>query len=90
MMYPFLQLDDDTEIVHSELKPDGQVKVYLEQPDAKTGFNHATCWLPSYRWEDIYGFSPDQIQYYQSVIESTAHLIMEFAAEGGFNHAQVV
>ena len=30
MMYPFMTLDDDTEIVHSEMKPDGRVKVYLE------------------------------------------------------------
>ena len=85
MMYPFLQLDDNTEIVHSELKPDGEVKVYLEQPDAVAGFKYATCWLPSYRWENISGFSEQQIEKYQEVIESTAHLIMEFAAKGGFN-----
>lgn len=35
MMYPFMTLDDDTEIVHSEMKPDGRVKVYLEKPDAE-------------------------------------------------------
>ena len=35
MMYPFLTLDDEAEIVHSERKPDGQVKVYVEKPDEK-------------------------------------------------------
>ena len=35
MMYPFLTLDDGTEIVHSERKPDGRVKVYVEKPDEK-------------------------------------------------------
>ena len=34
MMYPFLTLDDQTEIVHSEMREDGTVKVYLEKPDA--------------------------------------------------------
>ena len=30
MMYPFLTLDDGTEIVHSEMLPDARVKVYME------------------------------------------------------------
>lgn len=41
MMYPFMTLDDNTEIVHSEMKEDGQVKVYLERPDEKDCFHHA-------------------------------------------------
>ena len=48
MMYPFMTLDDDTEIVHSEMKPDGRVKVYLEKPDAEDCFHSAVCWLPGY------------------------------------------
>jgi hypothetical protein len=87
MMYPFMTLDDNTEIVHSEMQPDGTVKVYMEQPDAQTGFRHATCYLPSYRWEDISGFSDQEIARYQEVIESTAHLILQFSQEGGFEHA---
>ena len=31
MMYPFMTLDDDTEIVHSDMLPDGRVKVYIER-----------------------------------------------------------
>ena len=38
MMYPFMTLNDDTEITHSEMKPDGRVKVYIETPDEKTAF----------------------------------------------------
>ena len=30
MMYPFMTLDDGTEIVHSEMSADGRVKVYME------------------------------------------------------------
>ena len=32
MMYPFIQLQDDTEIVHSEILEDEVVKVYIEKP----------------------------------------------------------
>ena len=30
MMYPYMTLNDDTEITHSEMYPDGKVKVYIE------------------------------------------------------------
>ena len=55
MMYPFLTLDDQTEIVHSQLLDDGSVKVYVEKPDAKDCFHYATCFLPEYLWEDVFG-----------------------------------
>ena len=70
MMYPFLTLDDETEIVHSDIQPDGRVKVYIERPDAKDGFHHATCWLPDYQWEDIYGFSQNDIARFQEIIRA--------------------
>ena len=79
MMYPFLQLDDGTEIVHSDMLPNGEVKVYIEKPDAVDGFHHAVCFLPGYRWEDVSGFSPEEVQRFQEVLESTAHLIIEFS-----------
>ena len=87
MMYPFFTLDDETEIVHSEMRPDGTVKVYMERPDEKDGFHHAACYLPDYRWEDIFGFSKGELSRFQEVIESTAHLILQFSKEGGFEDA---
>lgn len=87
MMYPFMTLDDGTEIVHSEMRKDGSVKVYMEKPDEKDGFHHAACYLPQYQWEDVFGLSEEEIARCKEVIESTAHLIMQFAQEGGFDHA---
>lgn len=87
MMYPFLTLDDNTEIVHSQLLDGGHVKVYMEKPDAEDGFHSAVCMLPEYRWENISGFSEAELAKYREVISSTAHLILRFAAEGGFDHA---
>lgn len=73
MMYPFMTLDDGTEIVHSEMLPDGRVKVYIEKPDAKDCFHSAVCYLPDYTWEQISGFSPAEIDRYQKFLETTAH-----------------
>ena len=87
MMYPFLTLDDGTEIVHSEMGSDGTVKVYMERPDEKDCFHHAACYLPDYRWEDVLGFSEGELSRHREVIESTAHLILQFSKEGGFENA---
>ncbi len=87
MMYPFLTLDDAAEIVHSEMRPDGTVKVYIEKPDAKDGFHSAVCILPGYQWQDISGFSEAELARYNEVIHSTAHLIFQFSQEGGFDSA---
>ena len=89
-MYPFVTLNDGTEIVHSELKEINgkkQVKVYIETPSETDCFHHATYYLPEYRWEDISGYSEEEMKYFVDFIESTAHLIMEFAADGGFENA---
>lgn len=90
MMYPFMELNDGTCIVHSEaLSENGKerVKVYIEKPDAELGFRHATCWLPDYTWEDIEGFSDAEIKYLKEFVESTASVIIKFARQGGFGNA---
>ena len=86
-MYPFLTLDDSAEIVHSEMRPDGTVKVYVEKPDAQDGFHSAVCILPGYQWQDVFGFSTEEMARYEEVIRSTAHLILRFSQEGGFDSA---
>ena len=87
MMYPFMTLDDGTEIVHSEMLPDQRVKVYVEKPDTKDCFHHMTCYLPSYEITSVHGFSKAEQDKYMEIIRSTAHLIMEFSKDGGFENA---
>lgn len=77
VIYPFMTLKDGTEIVHSEMKADGKVKVYIEKPDFKLAFRYATCWLPGYSWENIYGFSENEIRMYQEIIEKKTQLIFD-------------
>ena len=87
MMYPLLTMDDSTEIVHSDMQANGKVKVYVEKPDEKDCFHNATCWIPGYTWEDINGFSKEEVDSYQLVIESLSHLILRFSKEGGLENA---
>lgn len=89
MMYPFMQLDDNTEVVHSELRTNAAgeyVRVYFEKP-VEGGFQSASCYLPQYRWEDIEGFTDEDIHHYQDFLETTAHLILRFAKQGGLGNA---
>ena len=89
MMYPYMTLNDDTEITHSEMKPDGRVKVFIETPDLNDGFHSAICWLPEYSWE-CHCYSDAEMSYFKNLIRNNAHLIMEFSQEGGILNASVV
>ncbi|MCQ2368070.1 MAG: hypothetical protein MJ109_03555 [Kiritimatiellae bacterium] len=86
MMYPFMTLDDNTMIAHSEKLADGQIRVCIEQPIMR-GFKAATCMLPSYQWSDVEGFSEEELKEYQQIIEDGAHLIYEYSETGGFLNA---
>lgn len=90
MMYPYMTLNDDTEITHSEMKDDGRVKIYIETPDLKDGFHNAVCWIPGYQWENINGYSESEMQYFKKLIRDNAHLILEFSQEGGVLHAAAI
>lgn len=87
MMYPFLTLDDETEITHSEFLSSGKVKIYIEKPDEKDCFHYMICYLPDYTIEKVFGFDEKEVERYMEIIRSTAHLLMEFSREGGFDHA---
>lgn len=90
MMYPYLTLPDDTEIVHSEMKSDGRVKVYIETPDEKDGFHHAVCYLPDYEWSDISGYSDEEMSFFKKFVHNNAHLIIAYSQQGGILNAAAV
>lgn len=76
MMYPFMTLNDGSEIVHSETRPDGRVKVYIEKPDEKDCFHHVTCYPPDYTWEGSFGFTDEELARYKEIVSSTSNLIL--------------
>lgn len=89
VLYPFMTLNDNTEIVHSEiLHMDGKerVKVCIERPIFE-GFQSIECYLPEYEWRNNNGFDDEDIGKFQELLESTAHIIIELAREGGLESA---
>ena len=89
MMYPFMTLNDGTGIAHSDtFDQNGRetVKVYFERP-VYGGFHSAECYLPTYEWKNIEGFSEDEISKLQELLETVAHIIIQLAREGGFDNA---
>lgn len=74
-MYPLITMSDGSEIVYSKMMND-KVKVYIEKPSEKDCFHNATCWLPEYKWENINGFSKDEIDEFQKIIKSREATIL--------------
>lgn len=89
MLYPFMTLSDETELVHSEsyFENDKEhVRVEIEKP-VDGGFYSAECILPEYNWRNVKGFSNDDIKRLEGTIQSLAHIIFQLAREGGFESA---
>lgn len=88
MLYPFMTLNDGTEIVYSSPIQNGnqeQVKVQIETP-IENGFKSATCILPGYLWANN-GYSEMEMASLKELVKSTAHLLIRFSHEGGIESA---
>lgn len=86
--YPFMTLNDDTEITYSSLIQNGdsiQVRVDMETP-TENGFKSASCILPGYQWTNN-GYSELELSSMKSLIKSVAHLLIRYSQEGGIESA---
>lgn len=89
MMYPYMTLADETEIVHSQIIEEGGVQkviVHFERP-TKEGFDSARCELPEYKWIQMEGYSDEEIAVFEQLLHSNAHLLYKYAANGGIHIA---
>lgn len=85
MMYPYMTLADETEIVHSQIiQEDGVKKVYVnfERP-TEHGFDSARCELPDYIWIEREGYLDEEIAMFEQFLHNNAHLIYKYAENGG-------
>ena len=85
MMYPYITLADETEITHSQIIEAGgqqNVEVHFERPN-ETGFDSARCVLPSYQWKFVDGFTAAEMELFNELLHSNAHLLYRYAAQGG-------
>lgn len=88
MLYPFMTLNDGTEIVYSSPIPCGddiQVKVVMETP-IQDGFKDATCLIPGYVWEN-HGYSYMEMEYLKKLVTDVAPLLIKLSKEGGIESA---
>lgn len=88
MMYPYMTLPDNTEIIHSDIINNNgkeQVQVYIETP-IDGGFKDATCILPDYEWT-VHGYTEEEMKYFKDFVEKAAHLFFKFARSKGFENA---
>jgi hypothetical protein len=84
-----MTLADETEIVHSQIVDEDGIKkviVNFERP-TEDGFNSARCELPTYKWLFIDGYSKSEIEYFERLLHSNAHLFYRYAEIGGVNIA---
>ncbi len=89
MMYPYMTLSDETEIVHSHIIDDDgkkKVLVHFERP-TDNGFDSARCELPDYNWIYKNGYTDSEIEMFEKLLHSNAHLLYKYAASGGINIA---
>ena len=92
MMYPYMTLADETEIVHSHLKEKNgteTVEINFERPKPY-GFDSARCELPSYTWISRDGFTDEEIRQFEDFLRNNAHTILKYAALGGVSVAKAV
>ena len=83
MEYPFITLDDGTQISHSEMLADRSVLVYIRR-DAPCRAVYA---LPAQAWREAAGFTADELEHIKRVIMKMTSLILEFSQKGGFRGA---
>ncbi len=89
MMYSYITLADETEIVHSQiLEENGEksVEVHFERA-TEDGFDTARCSLPSYKWIKREGFSDEEIELFEKLLHNNAHLLFKYAESGGIKIA---
>ena len=89
MMYPYMTLADDTEIVHSQIiEKNGKKKVIVkfERP-TEDGFDSARCELPEYIWTEKEGYSDAEISFFEELLRNNAHLLYKYAGNGGIQIA---
>ena len=91
-MYPYITLNDETLITHSHLLEKNGIKtveVHFERP-IYDGFDMARCSLPSYKWIIRDGYSDYEIEEFEQMLRTGAHIFFKYAELGGAEVAKAV
>ncbi|RVU70101.1 MULTISPECIES: hypothetical protein [Lactobacillus] len=86
MLYPYIELPDETIITHSEIKEDNTVLINFEQP-IESGFREARIELPSYKLLYNKSFSDSQILFFEEFAHKNSAVIYKYARLDGIENA---
>lgn len=78
MLYPYMTLADETEIVHSQILDGEKVVVHFERP-TEEGFDSARFELPSYELLYGEGYSQNELDFFRELLQKNACSIYKTA-----------
>ncbi len=78
MLYPYMTLADETEIVHSQIIDSEKVIVHFERP-TEDGFDSARFELPSYELISCEGYSKNELDFFEELLRNNACSICKSA-----------
>lgn len=82
MIYPYMTLPDETEIVFTNVfEEDGvkKVEVHFERP-TDDGLDTARCQLPSYTWLIREGFSEEEISFFEQFLRDNTSIFYKYSS----------
>lgn len=89
MKHSYVVFPDETEVTYSDMDRKGNVRIRIETP-TDGGFKSYSCILPSYEVMESTGYSEPELKKLEEFLYNNAHLILEYAAAGGFENAAAV
>ena len=89
MKHSYVVFPDETEVTYSDMDRKGNVRIRIETP-TDGGFKSYSCILPSYEVMESTGYSEPELKKMKEFLYNNAHLILEYAAAGGFENAAAV
>ena len=92
MMYGYMTLSDETEIVHSHLIDEegvNTVLVHFERP-INGGFDSVRFKLPTYEIIMRDGYSDEDVEKFKEFTKNNAHLFYKYAKTGGLDIAKAI
>ena len=85
MLFPFMTMDDGTEIVYSEIihiNGRDNVRVEFERwNDDRDAFDSMECLLPNGEMSKVIGFTQEEANYYQEKMIALQEMIFECSKE---------
>ena len=89
MKHSYVVFPDETEVTYSDMDSKVIVRIRIETP-TDGGFKSYSCILPSYEVMESTGYSEPELKKLEEFLYNNAHLILEYAAAGGFENAAAV